>query len=137
MRKLDLDLLLGQRHKDATFHDAVLERIEADYATLTASLRFNIPAGVERGDLRYQRGTLFFDGLLFLAVESPAKPYSRVRPAGAWITADGPFPDPNVRSSFALPESFPEEAFAHYFFASDWNSFIFIGARSVSFRWAE
>jgi hypothetical protein len=76
-------------------------------------------------------------GLLFLAIESPDKPYSYVEPAGAWITSDGPYPDPHVKSSFSVPAALPEESFVHYLFASDWNAFIFIGASSASFTWQE
>jgi len=46
-------------------------------------------------------------------------------------------PDERVRSSFQVPAWLPKDALAHYFFASDWNAFIFVGANSASFAWQE
>jgi hypothetical protein len=132
-RTLDLDNLLGNRYEHATFHDAVLESLHVSYAEQSASLVFKIPAGVECGDLRYQAGVLSFGGLQFMVVEPPDQPYSYCEPAGAWITSDGAFPDPKMRSSFKIPKPLPDDGFVHYFFASDWNAFIFIGATEASF----
>jgi len=136
-RTLDLDDLLGDRHEHATFHDAVLESIRVNYAEQSASLLFKIPTGIARGDLQYKSAILSFGGLQFMVIEPPDKPYSHVEPAGAWITADGSFPDARVQSLFRVPESLPENAFVHYFFASDWNAFIFIGATEAMFTWSD
>ena len=136
-REIDLDDLLGSRHQHATFHDAVLQSLSVNYAAQTASLAFRIPAGIVGNDLRYYAGTLKLEGLLFLVIEPPEQPYSYVEPSGAWITADGSYPDPKVRSQLKMPPSLPHDSFVHYFFASDWNAFIFVGATSASFTWQE
>lgn len=136
MKTLDLDELLGNEHEQATFHDAVLEDLSVSYAGRRAEFRFRIPVGLHKGDLAYRRGVLTLSDLQFLIIEPPATPYQDVNPAGAWITSDGPLPDPAVQLSVALP-AVPEDSFIHYFFASDWNSFIVIGGRSAAFAWIE
>jgi hypothetical protein len=136
-RNLDLDGLLGDRYESVTFHDAVLESMYVSYVDQTASLVFEIQAEVEGGNLRYPTGVLSFGGLQFLVIEPPGEPYSNNAFAGAWIVADGSFPDPKVRSSFKVPSQLPEDVFIHYFFASNWNAFIFIGATEVSFAWTD
>jgi hypothetical protein len=127
MNQLDLDQLLGDE-RDATFHDAVLEHLAVSYVERRAELQFQISVGDG-----YRRGTLSVSGLQFLTIEAPEK---GMEPVGAWITADGPLPDPAVQLRTTLPP-IPDDAFVHYFFASDWNAFIVVAGLSATFAWAE
>jgi hypothetical protein len=57
--------------------------------------------------------------------------------AGLWLTSDGPVQSlpPKRYSIPTLSEPLPEDAFFHYLYFSDTNSFIFIAALDVKFAW--
>lgn len=136
MQTLDLHALLGDKYEHATFHDSELESIAIDFPTNSITLGFSIPCGFLPGsELLYRSGSLQFQDICFYALEPSA--YSRGandRPA-LWITSDGPLPDSEVEVSSKLPEDLPQDAFAHYFYASTTNSFIVVAARRAAFQW--
>lgn len=136
MRSLNLDTLLGQRHEHATFHDSELQSIQLDFTSGSAKLQFLIPCGFLPGnELNYHPGTLEFTGLLFYFVEPSVFLSQANDKASLWITSDGALPDEEVDLGIELPRDLPEEAFAHYFYASTTNSFIVISALQGSFQW--
>lgn len=136
MRSLALDSLLGDKHMYATFHDSELESINIDFATRSINLGFMIPCGfLPEDELSYRRGTLEFREILFYSVEpSIYRSEANDKPA-LWITSDGPLPDSAVEVSGELPDDLPEDAFAHYFYASTTNSFFVVAAREATFTW--
>jgi hypothetical protein len=83
----------------------------------------------------YERGTLRFSGLLSFAVEPPRDLPLRLN-KGLWVTSDGSLPDSRVNISISLPTEIPENAFCHYFFASDTNSFLVVAATEATFEWS-
>jgi len=136
MMALDLDGLLGDKYKYATFHDAEMESLNIDFSTNSIKFGFMIPCGfIPENELSYQRGTLEFHEVLFYYIEpSVYKPEANDK-AALWITSDGPLPDSAVEASVELPDDLPQDAFAHYFYSSTTNSFIVIAARRAAFHW--
>lgn len=136
MRSLNLDALLGTEHKNATFHDSEMESLDIDFASNCAKLRFLIPCGFDQEtELLYLRGTLELKELLFYFVEpSIYNPDATGRPS-LWITSDGSLPDKKLDLAVELPDDLPENAFAHYFYSSNTNSFIVIAAMYAAFHW--
>lgn len=132
-----LDSLLDDRYEDATFHDSELLSFAVDFARATATFEFDIQcrATAPDQDFSLHRGTVKFSGLCFCSVEPTV---GRVRPSGnssLWITADGPLPDEGIRISEIVPSNLPIDTFVHYLFSSSTNSFIVVGAKSVTFDW--
>lgn len=114
MKNLDLDSLLGNVYSEATFHDSELLSLNVQFARGAVKFMFRVPIGVADGDTVYRTGTLAVTGLLFLAMDPPANPPAEWRESALWITSDGPFPDPQVRTGIKLPDGLPNEAFCHY-----------------------
>lgn len=136
MRSLQLDTLLGAIHEHATFHDSELESINIDFPTNSVTLRFAIPCGLlPEGGFRYHKGALTFQDIYFYFVEASSyRPEMNDKPA-LWITSDGPLPDPSAEISCQIPDNLPQDAFAHYFYASTTNSFIVVTASHAVFNW--
>lgn len=98
---------------------------------------FRIPIEVaDGGDMVYRTGTLAVTGLLFLAMDPPAAPPAEWREAALWITSDGAFPDPRVKTGIKLPDGLPSDAFCNYLFASNTNAFIIVAATGATFEWS-
>lgn len=135
MQTIVLEDLLGQAFPEATFHDSLLESLRLDYVRAEAILLFSVPVAERDGHPIYERGTLRFSGLLSCAVEPPREFPLRFN-RGLWITSDGSLPDSRVQIAVSLPTTLPENAFCHYFFASDVNAFIVVAATDASFEWA-
>jgi hypothetical protein len=53
-----------------------------------------------------------------------------------WITSDGTFPDPRVKTGIKLPDGLPNDAFCNYLFASNTNAFIIVAATGATFEWS-
>jgi hypothetical protein len=136
MKRLDLDALLGDAHPEATFHDSELLSLSVRFERGTAEFMCRVPIGVVDRDLAYRHGKLTLTGLLFLAMDPPGGPLAGWRESALWITSEGPFPDGRVKTSIDLPRDLPDEAFCHYLFASNTNSFIIMAATSATFEWS-
>ena len=135
MQTLVLENLLGEAYPEATFHDSLLESLLLDYVRGEATLVFAVPVAERDAYPIYERGTLRFSGLLSFAVEPPRDLPLRLN-KGLWVTSDGSLPDSRVNISISLPTAIPENAFCHYFFASDTNSFIVVAATEARFEWS-
>ncbi|WP_306601067.1 hypothetical protein [Geothrix sp. 21YS21S-2] len=134
---MNLDSLLGQPH--ATFHDAVIERIEVDYLRKVAVIHLQIdewnPDASSLEDReRKIPGTLTVSGLLYFVMEPPDENYPFQANDGLWISEDEITPrTPGV--SARLPWNLPEEAFVHRLFVNEWNSFIYLAGTHAEFVW--
>jgi hypothetical protein len=138
MRTLDLDVLLGEKHEHATFHDSELESYSIDFLSSTVRLAFRIPCGFEANrELSYQRGILEFEEICFYFVEPAIYNKAANDTSTLWITSDGSLPDSGVDIDVQLPSDLPEDAFAHYFYSSTTNSFIVVAAKRAVFYWNE
>ena len=136
MSSLNLDSLLGNRHPEATFHDAEIEDITLDFTKREARLSFMIPVAIEARRLVFQRGVLKMSGLHAFAAETPRTLYGRESDR-LWVTWDGPLPDPALKNSPQVPSGLPETAFCHGFFISSTNSYLVLAAEEADFAWHE
>lgn len=138
---MQLDDLFGSEYPDATFHDALIERITLDYIARNAIIECSIcigDPGAPDEDVREARrkGHLVFQDLLYFVIESPDPSYPSQSAGGVSISSDGPVGMNGVNGTH-LPSNLPDEAFAHYFFVSDWNAFAYIAAERAGFEWVK
>ena len=135
MRRLILEELLGTRHPDATFHDSELEHLHLNFSAGSAVLRFRLCISAVTEPEAYASGELVLGGLLFFAIEPPSTPRPEWSDEPLSIISDGPLPDSNVKLSTSLPTGLPDNAFCHYLFSGNTNSFIVLAATEASFVW--
>ncbi len=114
-----------------------IESVAIDFANRRARFAMAVPIGVRGSDLVFQRGNLEVRGLHSFATETPCKLYQQELPLGLWVTSDGPFPDPRASTTLAMPAGLPENAFCHYLFISNTNSFIVFAGDTAEFHWNE
>ena len=137
MRVLDLDALLGTQFPKATFHDSELEAIVINFVDDLARLDFAIPTDWDDPEYPMRHGVLELGGLHAFSIEAPREITVRDRRRVLWITADGPLPDPKIRIELPIPNDLPDEAFCHYLFASNTNSFVMFAANVAEWTWSE
>jgi len=136
MKKLRLESLLDDRYPEASFHDALISRIELDYAKRTAVFRMRLVTDVVESEMVFVDGTLTFSGLLFFAAEPPRNERIAEWDTDAlWLVSDGPLPDPEVQLELKLPAKLPDDCFLHYLYFSDIFSYAVIAAREARFAW--
>ena len=135
MRVLDLDALLGEQFPRASFHDSHLESITIDLVGGVARLGFAIPTDWDDPDYPMPHGILEFRNLHAFAVETPGAK-DKGPPRGLEISDDGPLPNPRVETELKMPTGLPDEAFCHYFFARNTNSFLLFAADVAVFTWS-
>ena len=104
-----------------------------------ACLQFQISTGdpdskdpVVRESMR--SGQLNISGLLFLIIEPPDERYPYQKAEGLWID-EGEVVDRVPKNMPKLPKNLPPGAFVHWFFVTDWNSFIYLAATGTEFEW--
>ncbi|GAB4465415.1 MAG: hypothetical protein OHK0029_36010 [Armatimonadaceae bacterium] len=136
MRDLDISDLAG-----IWFHDVKVVEISLDYVKREAKFECVIPVGFWNSPNRYGifhgviHGTLILMGLLYIVVEPPDKNYSFEDSQGIEITSEGSVTEEKFATQLAsLPQDLPDDAFLHYFFVSEWNSFIFVAATEAKFQ---
>jgi hypothetical protein len=138
MGTLNIESLFGDRHPHASFHDSTINKVNIDF--LTREVKFDCL--IDIGDPsdtapepKQAYGVLTLKGLLYIAVEPPFSDYS-YEEGGLDITYDGSVEATNFRAAIPkLPELNPDGAFAHCFFISNWNSFMFVAATGAMFEW--
>lgn len=120
-----------------SFHDATFERVCLDYMAHEVTIWCSLYVGdvhsasnVERETQRH--GVLTITGLLFFVIEPPHPDYPFEDAEGLDITSDDA-----IASLRQVPDLPPvqENAFTHYFFVNDWNSFIYVAATAATFAW--
>ncbi len=135
-----LEELLDKKYPHASFHDALLNNLHLDYLSRTAEFHMELCVGdpddpdIEKREA-HAKGILTFNDFLFCILEPPDQSYDFRNPGGLWITNDGPIASLKDNKLSDLSNTIPEKAVAHYFFNSDWNSFIYIAAMGVEFQW--
>jgi len=146
-RPLDWQAVFGSEHPHASFHDATLTRLEVDYLARRATFSLRVWVGDPDAEERSMRqisrtGKLVVTGLLFCALDPPDRrclyeyPQGLVGLGGLWIADDGEVTEEQPAGAASkLPLPLPSDAFLHYFFLNDWNSFIYIAGREATFQW--
>lgn len=140
MYALDVTRLFGDRYPFASFHDAKFRSISADYEERTLEVKcllwvgdLDAPPGPERE--MTARGVLLFSGLLYFAVEPPENHASfeegplDITSDGSWASRDLPASIPN------LPQDMDDDAFVHWFYASNLDAFLVVAAKQAVFAW--
>lgn len=140
MREIDVSDLLG-----IWFHDVEVSRINIDYIGREVELEYTLPIGWWNSPNREaltegeKKGKLLFTGLLFITIEPPDENYPYEDSSGIEITAEGAATTQDFKEKYAahlakMPQNLPEDAFLHYFYVVDWNTFIFVAARDAVFQ---
>lgn len=140
MKEIDVSDLVG-----IWFHDVKVSRISVDYVKREVELECVIPVGFWNSPNRYGitdgeiKGSLFVTGLLYLVVEPPDANYPYDDSEGIEITSEGSATTEEFKAKYAayllkMPQDLPAEAFLHWFYVADWNSFIFVAATGMQFR---
>lgn len=113
------------------FHDAYLERLEADWVRRRLTLQVRVMVS-ERQDLD-RRARLLVEDLAHLIVEPPAEaPGDSKTTQGLWIDSEGLSAAPST--SYTTPAS---GYFWHRFFVHSTSSSIYICGRTATFEWIE
>jgi hypothetical protein len=137
---MELEELFDNKYPHATFHDAIIESIKLDYKNKEARLELNVCVGnpdaveEESRELRCS-ALLILTGLVFCVVEPPELQFYKDKCNSLLIGDDGKIDTlPNKYTSNFTP-LISELKICHYFFVSNWNSFIFLGANDAFFHW--
>ncbi len=140
MKEIDVSDLAG-----IWFHDVKISHIRVDYVKRVAELECIIPVGDWNSPNRYGitegeiKGSLFMTGLLYLVIEPPDANYPYEDSEGIEITSEGSATTEEFKTKYAdhlsgLPQDLPEQAFLHWFYVAEWNTFIFVAATGIYFR---
>lgn len=136
MQQLDLDTLLSDEHECGSFHDATIHNINIDYEARILTMRCTLFVGDPDSPDKVEReataqGTLTFSGLFYHSIEPPHNSYV-FEEGGLDISNDGSA----AESQFNTPlPDVPNEAFVHWFFATNWNAFMFVAATEARWVW--
>jgi len=116
-------------------HDAILESVKIDYDASTVTLAMRVWIGLLEPSKPLsgrspvmRRATLRLTGLSYFVIEPPQQLVDTE--GGVSVSGD------DGESEHPLP-ALPPDSFRYRFFASDWNSFIHLGARDVRLDWDE
>lgn len=138
MKKINIDNLLGETYEFADFHDSTMTKIELDYISRSAKLSFELNIGditIESEREKRARGVLSFDYLQFFVAEPPDGQQSFEDSEGLTVAGDGAIQDTQFKAPMSNLPVVDEDAFIHWFYIVEWNSFIFIGAKNAAFSW--
>jgi hypothetical protein len=118
------------------FHDSTLFGIAFDYAMRTATLDLAVDisdASSGEGN-RYRRCRLVVAGLVFCAVE-PQTALDKLKERGALWSDIGVLEGDRLHQ--VHPAVLPQGTLAIWVFLHETNSFVYLGAESAGFEWAE
>jgi len=119
------------------FHDALLLKVMIDYTKREAIFSFSICTGDVLSEDKEKRetrreGQLKLRDLVFCVIQAPDPKYPYLGSKHLMV-------DSGSASSVNLPEVsqlstlIPDGAFFHWFFVSQWNSFIYVAAMDAQF----
>ena len=139
MRELELNALLGELHTFASFHDAKFHTVHIDYKTRILEITCTLLTGDPDAPQREQReatadGTLLLSGLLYCAIQPPDT-HSDFEEDGPDISSNGSVATTQFKSPLPALPVVPNDAFVHWFFATNWNAFLFVAATDARFLW--
>lgn len=122
------------------FHDSNLVRLEVDYGESRGVLTFDIDLStIETDSGKMRRAQLILHDLLYVAIEPPCLSQSKTQLHIAdkqWISADSSnFKE--LKEPPKLPNPIAEVGFAHWFYSSTDNNFIYVAAKDASFSWLD
>ena len=136
MKKISLDNLLDETHKFADFHDSTITKIEVDYVSRSAKLTFELNIGnIEIESEKRGNGILSFDYLQFFVAQPPDGQHNFENSSGLTVAGDGALQDTEFKQSLPELPVVDEDAFVHWFYIVEWNSFIFVSAKKAAFFW--
>jgi len=139
MNELMIENLFDNTHECASFHDARIKSVKLDYVSREAI--FDCVLYVGNPDIfedreRTAEGTLTITGFLYCVIEAPDHNYNYDDNEGLDVTSDGPLKLNEFRAPLPqLPLDLPENAFIHYFYLNNCNSFLYIAATGATFQW--
>jgi hypothetical protein len=136
MREIDISDLGG-----IWFHDVKVNHISIDYVKRQVELDYVLPIGFWNTPNRdgltdgEKKGKLVFTGLLYWVMEPPDENYSYEDSEGIEITDEGSVTKEKFEIYLSkMPQDLPADAFLHYFYVCEWNSFIFVAATGAHFQ---
>lgn len=118
------------------FHDSYLIGVHIDFERASASMDFAVDVSdVEsESEIVSRRGRLALSGLVYFVVAPPDQPLAYDQQM-QWISADSSdFTE--LKHSPRLPK-IPDGSFAHWFYSSTDNNFLYIAAANAEFDWTE
>ena len=138
MNQLNIESLFGDPYPNTSFHDSAIQNINIDFLSSTVTFHCNVCVGDPESPETKEdmaRGVLTFTGLQYILFEPPNPPYPFDEEA-LGVSDDGPIETTKFKSPIPkLPGPLPRDAFEHYFYISNWNSFIFLAATGARFEW--
>lgn len=123
------------------FHDAEIEVISVDYVSKCAVMKMrmwvgNLDASNEDEREAYRRAELLLSDLLYFVIDPPDPEYEFKKKGSVSVSA-GKAGEEGAPAPPIAPGLLPDGAFAHWFFVSDWNSFIHVAAMRADLQWRE
>jgi hypothetical protein len=112
-------------------HDTILSRCRVDFEKGTLELDVSVWVGEpDHGDPQgHREGRLVLEGLVFCQFEPPSACSAFSEPSGLTIDLCNPDPD------HPLAASTPPDVAVSRLFVNQWNTFIFLAARSAKLVW--
>jgi hypothetical protein len=138
MKKINLDVLLGDNYEFADLHDSTITTIFTDYVARKAIFTIEINIGnIEVESERETRATgiLTFEQLQYFVAESPDGHHNFDNSIGLTVSGDGSLQDTKFKTALPILPVVDDDAFVHWFYINEWNSSIFISAKNVTFTW--
>jgi hypothetical protein len=140
MSNLDnLEDIIDNSEPNATFHDADIHSILVDYQNSALTIRMTLCVGDPNAKIEIDREIrrqceVVFDGLRHWTMEFPS-PISQEIKGPLWMTSDGQLKDCPTDYAKALIKSQLPYDIQWYLYFSDLNTFAYIVATNVSFKW--
>lgn len=141
MERKALDDLLGNDEPCASFHDAYLERVSADYLDRKLVMEFDLSIGDPDGSTeeerqRYRKGTLELGGLVFWGIDPPQEEDFSRYAGPLWVVSDGFLEDAKTETARTPMKRLKNPSLnAWYLYLSDMNTFAYIVAEAAVFQW--
>jgi len=138
-RQIRLDDLLDKSEPSASFHDAAINKITADYENKKLIIEFELCVGNpnEKTEIEMERcrkGHLSVSNLIFWSLELPGN-NDKDRWAPLWLTSDGLIDEVKTDMPKSLNIILEPDMYAWYFFFSNINSFGYLASREAEFKW--
>lgn len=140
MAKLErLEEIIDSTEPDATFHDADVLTISVDYQHLILKFKMMLCVGDPNAKCEAERERrrpceVVFSGLQHWSIGLPDSNYKKIS-GPLWMTSDGPLIDCPTKKAKELIKVNYNDDIQWYLYFSDINTFTYIVASGVSFKW--